>query len=65
MVKLKDEFGSMGADPLGGVTRWALSEEDLRACERMKYMMSEELRLGVSVDPWGITASVWGPGLHS
>jgi len=53
MAKLIDEFGAIGADPLGGVTRLAFSEEDLRAREKIKYIMTEELSLEASVDPWG------------
>jgi N-carbamoyl-L-amino-acid hydrolase len=50
---LIEELGAIGADPQGGVSRQAFSEEDLEARERIQQIMRNELGLRVRIDPWG------------
>ncbi|RLA91718.1 MAG: Zn-dependent hydrolase [Deltaproteobacteria bacterium] len=53
ITKLIDEFGAIGADPNGGVTRLAFSSYDIKAREKIIRIMENELGLKVRIDPWG------------
>jgi hydantoinase/carbamoylase family amidase len=53
MAELIDAFGTIGSDPHGGVSRLAFSPEDIRARERIKKIMADDLGLEVRIDPWG------------
>lgn len=53
LMNLLQTLGAVGRTAEGGVTRTAFSSEDVEARRKMMDIMSGDLGLAVSIDPWG------------